>query len=231
MGNSVYFGTEKSDAEAFLKFLGSNVMIVNTLFYSVPIRKKLEPVMVDAENDIEIDFEKVDIKFWKYPDGRPPRSNVYLFPDGSKCKYFLPYGIDMDGSVIEILPLKSDCWTFYVAGKTKYAKFWRFLRDSLGAKIVSRWIDKNDVFEREECKRVAVDCLRDVAQADIFILYVEKDDNLKYSLVELGAALALDKKCYIINNEDNKQISRTMFAHPNIIFIESVAEALDKNGW
>ena len=118
--------------------------------------------------------------------------------------------------------------TFYVAGKVKHAPMWRMFRDEQNVNIISSWIDKTQVEVPDDdlLRDIAVSCVEEPKQADVFVLYAEEGDHLKYSLIEMGVALAMGKKVCIVGNCES--VSQTNRLHPAVERFTTVDEVFEK---
>lgn len=88
----------------------------------------------------------------------------------------------------------------YIASKAHHRPRWRAVRDN-GYEIVSQWIDTEDKFTLDPTDLDFVKlwemCLADIKSCDVLVLYVEDGERLKGALVELGAAIALNKEIIV----------------------------------
>lgn len=101
----------------------------------------------------------------------------------------------------------------YVASKTKHAQMWKDYR-SLGANIISTWIDK--VRENEpdmDLRDLILRCCNEASQCDFLILYIEPGEILKCALVEAGIALASGKPVIVVGQSEHF-VSETFLSHP-----------------
>lgn len=92
-------------------------------------------------------------------------------------------------------------YAIYTAGKVWQAAKFRWLRDKCDFNVCARWIDMDFSKEAsaEEKKAAWKICMEDVARCDFLLLYCEKEDEEhRGSLVEIGAAMALNKPIYAI---------------------------------
>ncbi len=110
----------------------------------------------------------------------------------------------------------------YTASRTKHAYRWRYLR-STGANIIATWIDEAGEGESPDLADLASRCVREAAECDAVILYVEPDDHIKGALIEVGAALAHGKPVYCVGTCPS--ISPTFERHPLWRTASSIEEA------
>jgi len=95
-----------------------------------------------------------------------------------------------------------------------------------GINIISSWIDQFEVGATPCVQELAVKCIVEPAKADYTILYTEPGDYLKFSLVEVGSALAANKTILVVG--DGPSVSRVMIKHPNIFHVQTIDEAFAK---
>lgn len=89
----------------------------------------------------------------------------------------------------------------YTAGKTWQAEKFRWLRDTVGFNVCARWIDlaPESEFVLNEKPKLWQMCMEDVARCDFVLLYSEEEsEEQRGALVEIGAAMALNKPIYAI---------------------------------
>lgn len=85
----------------------------------------------------------------------------------------------------------------YVASKTKHAPMWRDLR-AKGWPIISTWIDEAGENETNDLTALWHTNFGEIRFCDRLLLYVEPNDfPLKGALIEVGMALAFDKRVYV----------------------------------
>jgi hypothetical protein len=123
----------------------------------------------------------------------------------------------------------------YVASRASIPErgaMWRKLRDN-GVPISSSWIDEDGAGQSlmtELWPRI----LNEVANCTALVLYVVRSDlPLKGAFVEVGAALALGKRVYLVTPDINKQVDRiallgSWVEHPNVYLEDSIVMACDR---
>ena len=110
----------------------------------------------------------------------------------------------------------------YVASHIRFIEFWHKLRAS-GVTISSTWID--DVPDREDKEAILklwVNCFEEIRQSDMVLVGAENEDRFKGVLVEIGAALVLDKPVYLIGENNNMG---DIYNHPLFHQVSSPEEA------
>jgi len=118
---------------------------------------------------------------------------------------------------------------FYVAGKWEDRENVRVIQNALvemGHEISCDWTwhEKEDPGYPHQ---YSIDDIQGVKDAHFYIGLFEGDFNYKGALVELGAALALEKPCYIIG----RGIDGCMFVnHPLVIRCETISDFLSEIG-
>jgi len=91
----------------------------------------------------------------------------------------------------------------YVASNIRFVDFWKKLRNS-GVTISSTWIDHvPERGDKESISKLWINCFQEIRQSDMIMIKAEKEDRLKGVLVEIGAALVLDKPVYIVGENNN----------------------------
>lgn len=113
----------------------------------------------------------------------------------------------------------------YTASKVKHAPLWRTLREN-GWPVAATWIDEASEGETACYGELAARCLREVAQADVLLLYCEAGETLKGALIEVGAALALGKRVVCVGVCDS--LSRVFSAHTLWSCERSLGAALER---
>ena len=117
----------------------------------------------------------------------------------------------------------------YIASKAKHRPRWRALRDS-GVNINSRWIDTPDLYigttagdgvSDLDYEKLWIQCIEDVINCDMLILYVEPGEVLKGALVEVGAALAAGRMVIACADLDGIEGIGTWWNHPLVEVIPS----------
>ncbi len=109
----------------------------------------------------------------------------------------------------------------YVASKTKHAPLWIKLRNS-GYPIISTWIDESGQGKTTDLVDLWQRCIQEASIADICLVYSEEDDCLKGTLVEMGAALASNKKVIFVAPKEVLTAQR----HRLVMNVKSLDEAL-----
>ena len=111
----------------------------------------------------------------------------------------------------------------YVASHKRFMDFWQKLRDS-GIAISSTWIDHSpDPEDKEAISKLWVNCFEEIRQSDMVMVKAEKKDKFKGVLVEIGAALVLDKPVYLVGENDNMG---DIHNHPQFYRVSSLEEAI-----
>jgi len=114
-----------------------------------------------------------------------------------------------------------------VASKTYHAPMWRKLRGK-GLPVISTWIDEAGEGESASYKDLAERCLREVASADMLILFCKQGDILKGAMIEAGASLASNIPVYCVG--ESESLSRVFSKHPLWFDVESIDRALKTHG-
>lgn len=84
----------------------------------------------------------------------------------------------------------------YIASKAKHADMWSKLRD-IGFDIIPACCDRN-----KDRTHTLVQYKQDMSDADVIILYVEKDETLRDIFIEGSIALTAGKPvCLVIDDE------------------------------
>lgn len=120
----------------------------------------------------------------------------------------------------------------YIASKACHRPHWRKLAKLFN--ITSRWIYLDDkhigttLGENDlDYTKLWVECIEDVCKSDCVIVYCEYNEVLKGALVEIGAALALGKRVYLVGDLVAYNANGTWQNHPLIQFRDgSVAKLL-----
>lgn len=118
----------------------------------------------------------------------------------------------------------------YIASKTKHAWMWKDLR-GLWARsaitIYSTWINEAGPGESKSLRNLWYRCVNEACFADVLIAYRAKDDEVKGTLVEIGAALAHDVPVFLVGDWPEDKFS---FQHHPHVFIghsmDQIAEML-----
>lgn len=114
----------------------------------------------------------------------------------------------------------------YFASRFKYRGLWREKSpgiELLGHKVVSSWIWKEsqkpyNKYEENSAK-IAQKVEEDIKSCDTFVML--SDEGGTDMFVELGIALALDKKVFVVGDHVDRSL---MHFHPKIIKLSSINE-------
>lgn len=108
----------------------------------------------------------------------------------------------------------------YVASKANHRPMWREFRER-GIVINSRWIDIDDKYSVDPCgldySSLWSMCIEDVLRCDVVIVYALSGEVLKGALVEVGAALALNKRVILTGQKESYTDNGTWINHPGIV--------------
>lgn len=115
---------------------------------------------------------------------------------------------------------------YYVASKVKHASMWRKFRDG-GIAILSTWIDEAGEGQTGDYSELSQRCIREIERCHAVVLYCEPGEILKGALIEVGAALAMNKEIRCVGSCES--LSRVFSEHPNWIECSSVTEAFQPN--
>jgi len=111
----------------------------------------------------------------------------------------------------------------YVASHIRFIGYWQKLRDS-GVTISSTWINYvPDREDKEAISRLWVNCFEEIRHSNIVMVKAEKEDRFKGVLVEIGAALVLDKSVYLVGENNNMG---DIYNHPLFHQVSSPEEAI-----
>lgn len=110
----------------------------------------------------------------------------------------------------------------YTASKTKHAAKWQNLR--LQYEVVATWIDEAGEGQTACRAELAQRCIAEVAASDFVLLYCEPDEILKGALIEVGAALALNKEVRCVGLP--KHLGTVFVEHPLWRTFNTIDEAL-----
>lgn len=117
--------------------------------------------------------------------------------------------------------------TLYVASKVRHAPMWRQLRvelANLGIRINSTWID-----EDEEGVSYFPDlsdrCIREVLNADVFLLYCKPGEVLKGAFIEAGVRLGAGMVVRSVGQCQNWP--RVFAEHRLWVSFDSISKALE----
>lgn len=88
--------------------------------------------------------------------------------------------------------------TIYTASKTRHAPMWRQLR-ATGWRVIATWIDYADGDSVTDWQRLWLSCAREAAEANVTLVYVERGDELRGAYVEMGVAIANQRRVILVN--------------------------------
>jgi hypothetical protein len=113
----------------------------------------------------------------------------------------------------------------YVASKAKHAGWWQALRAS-GLDICATWVDWP--FNHNGCEPSPADwaehwqkCVDQAATCDVLLLHAIDGEVQRGALIELGAALATNRKVFIVSPYD-----WSWKHHPAVTVFSSLADAI-----
>jgi hypothetical protein len=89
----------------------------------------------------------------------------------------------------------------YIASKTVHAPRWIGLR-SMGAPIISTWIDEAGVGQTADFHDLWERCLSEASSCAVLVAYRQRDEIFKGGWVEIGAALASGVPVYAVGLEE-----------------------------
>jgi hypothetical protein len=116
--------------------------------------------------------------------------------------------------------------TVYVASKARHHSWWRALR-AAGVPIAASWIDwdaNRDALCAPNANEWAEHwqrCIDEAAAADVLLFVAFEDERQCGALVELGAALAAGKTCYVVSPHE-----WTVANHPRCRTFATLADAV-----
>jgi hypothetical protein len=113
--------------------------------------------------------------------------------------------------------------TIYTASKPRHAPMWRKLRME-GYNIIATWIDYADGSAIADWQKLWLDCTKEAAAANITLLYVEKDDEIRGAYVEMGIAIANHRRVMFVN-PDRVHVSDAI-NHPLVTQYDNLYDAL-----
>lgn len=133
----------------------------------------------------------------------------------------------------------------YIASKAHHRPIWRLYRDNKGIAFTSRWINVPDEFigrslpEELDFKQLWIECVEDVINADILVLFCEEGDVLKGALFEMGIALAAGKMILACGHKETILKNGSWIAHPLIFdmteypidYVLGFASGFDAKSW
>ena len=117
----------------------------------------------------------------------------------------------------------------YPSSLMKNAQMWIDLSKENQIHYVAQWIthfkykDLNN--NQENAVKYWVANLRDIKDCDILISYGESDDILGGSLIEIGAALAYNKRVFLVGQNE---AFRSWRHHPLVTKYDDMDKALDR---
>lgn len=118
------------------------------------------------------------------------------------------------------------------ASNPNHPKNWRELRDVHGYKIVCSWIDADCDDTSTDFEALWTRIENEIRSCERLILYVEQEDfPLKGALVEVGMALALGVKVFIVAKDiaidpSNFRPIGSWLNHPLVTMVDSMDTAL-----
>ena len=115
----------------------------------------------------------------------------------------------------------------YVGSKARHWQFWGALR-AAGVPIVASWIDAPFNHTGEEPSEDAWSlhwqkCVREAAECDILLLYGGPDERQLGSLIEAGAALAHNKRVFVVAPTAHFSFAN----HPRCRVFNTLADAIE----
>ena len=113
--------------------------------------------------------------------------------------------------------------SIYMASKTTHAPRWQTLR-AAGYNVISTWIDEAGEGETLDVPDLARRCIKEAAEADVFILFCRDTETLKGAFLEAGAALAAGKLVISVGRAANW--STTFASHPPWKEVDTINDAL-----
>jgi len=87
--------------------------------------------------------------------------------------------------------------------------------------IVASWIDEAGHGQTLDWADLWRRCVREVAFADVCVVYREDSELLKGALIEMGVALAKDKRVFFVGNPGGIDAVN----HPSVTVFDSVEKA------
>jgi hypothetical protein len=114
--------------------------------------------------------------------------------------------------------------TIYTASKTRHAAMWRDLREQ-GYRIIATWIDYADGSAVTDWQRLWLSCVSEAAAANIMLVYVERDDELRGAYVEMGVAIANQRRVMLVN--PHRVRVSDVVNHPLVTEFEALDKALE----
>ena len=117
----------------------------------------------------------------------------------------------------------------YTASKKRLADMWVEYRDQ-GHNIISTWMDEvismRSVNTRSlrYLRNLSTSCIKEAAEADVTVLYCERGENHKGSLLEIGSALGAGGEIRVVGR--CKSMRHIFHYHPNWREFSTIEAAL-----
>lgn len=105
----------------------------------------------------------------------------------------------------------------YVTSSEKFSSMWKTLDPYFKKRemiIFSLWMYEFTSLNGGNRSDLSVRRFRELAEADLLILYVEKDEILRESLLEVGAMLFQNKPVFLVGNSNNTSLPPVFKNHP-----------------
>jgi len=112
----------------------------------------------------------------------------------------------------------------YVSSKLKHADMWKQL-DRID--IISSWIDGDELSCATQLDDMWHIYMKEIAQCDVLIVYFEDGEIMKGCLIEVGAAMMMNKEIHVIYKGETAQLRSqvgTWIYHSNVTHHESMTE-------
>ena len=109
----------------------------------------------------------------------------------------------------------------YTASKTTHAARWRRCREN-GAPIISTWIDEAEVGQTSDFSALWTRCITEASNCYGLIAYRELGEILKGAFIEIGAALANNRRVVLVGDFEGMSFKN----HPLIETANSIEEAI-----
>lgn len=107
----------------------------------------------------------------------------------------------------------------YIASKACHRPLWREFREA-GHNIISRWIDVPDKYSEDpeglDFTQLWQWCVEDVISCDALVCHVEPGEVLKGAILEVGVALAHNKRVILLGPRREYLNNGTWINHPGI---------------
>lgn len=113
----------------------------------------------------------------------------------------------------------------YVASKTVHAPRWRELRDVHGLPIISTWIDEAGQGESRSLRNLWSRCIAESKACNYLIAYRQPNEILKGAFVEIGAALAVNNRVYLVGFDEQFSFRN----HPHVRICATLREAFESS--